>query len=51
MSEVMSLRLLIDVEEHNGGGDEIDNFTRWKLIQITAAVLSTVAIDLQGDIF
>lgn len=47
VTQVMTLRLFIDVVENDSRRNEVDNFACWKLIQVWATVFASIAIDLK----
>lgn len=47
VTQIVTLRLLVDVIKHNRCRDEINNFAGWQLVEIGAAVLSAVSVSLK----
>lgn len=49
VSEVMSLSPLFIVKQNDNGGDEVNNLSGWKEVNIGSAVSATVAIATEGQ--
>lgn len=49
VSEVMSLSPLFIVKQNDNGGDEVNNLSGWKEVNIGSAVSATVAIAAEGQ--
>lgn len=49
VSEVMSLSPLFVVKQNDNGGDEVNNLSSWKEVNIGSAVSATVAIATEGQ--
>lgn len=44
VSEVMSLRPLLKVKQNDDGGDEVDDLSGWKEINVGSAVFASVPV-------
>lgn len=47
VTEIVTLRLFIDVVEHDGGSDKVDNLAGWKLVKVGATILTAISINLK----
>lgn len=50
VTQIVALRLLVDIVQNDSCCDKINNFTGWQLIQVRTAVFSSVSIHLKKRI-